>query len=184
MKIILLRHATRKRGDREEEEYLEKRFLLDSTGEEEARKQGQELARRGIKPAVYFTSCFAHAKQTGEILRDTVGGYPLAKVVELCTLTPHYQGPRKWQGNWQGIQILEAIIRESELTGNDLRKLDAVAFILHQPRLTQLLASMTSQGESRFVDLGYSEGVCLNADLLDAFLQGKGKEDGLSLCRQ
>lgn len=90
MKIIVLRHATRVRDNSVSGEYLEKHLLLDTTGEREAKKLGTELARRGIQPTVFFTSCFAHAKQTGDILRDTLGGNPPAKVVELCTLTPHY----------------------------------------------------------------------------------------------
>jgi len=177
MKIIVLRHATRVRDNSVSGEYLEKHLPLDTSGEREAKKLGIELARRGIKPAVFFTSCFAHAKQTGDILRDTLGGNPPAMVVELCTLTPHYQGPREWRGEaWQGVRIPKAIIREAELTVNDLRDLDVVAFILHQPRLKQLLASMTSREESEF-GFHYSEGVCLTADSLDAFLQGNGQEN-------
>ena len=149
MRILILRHATRKRGNPSTDEYIEKSLPLDTAGEDQARRQGKELIRRGIKPAAYFTSCFAHAKQTGEILRDTVGGDPPAKVVELCALTPHYQGPREsrgtWQGigimqtiiraltsrgTWQGIHILQTIIRELELTGNDLNKLDVVVLSL------------------------------------------------------
>ena len=183
MRILLFRHATRKRGDPGSDEYIEKRLPLDTAGEEQAKRQGDELIRRGIKPAAYFTSCFAHAKQTGEILCNMVGGDPPAKVVELCALTPHYQGPRESRGTWQGISMLQTIIRELELTGNDLNKLDVVVFVMHQPRLQQLLASMTSQSESKF-KVDYSEGVFLRADSLDDFSKGKGQEDGPRLSLQ
>ena len=184
MKIIVLRHATRQRKDRVSDEFIEKSFPLDPIGKCEARERGADLAGRGIKPAVYFTSCFAHARETGEILRDTVGGNPAAKVVELCTLTPHYQGPRELRGKWQGIQILQAIDRESKLTGNDLGEITVVGFVLHQPGLQQLVASMTSEEESRFENIAYSEGVCLRADSLDVFLEGKGEVDEFLRCRR
>ena len=125
-----------------------------------------------------FTSCFAHARQTGEILRDTVGGSPLAKVVALCTLTPHFQGRRQWRGNWQGIHILESVIEESELMVKGVGDLEAIAFVLHRPRLQQLLAVMTPGTESRFEDIGYSKGVVLTVDSLGALLKGEGIEDG------
>jgi phosphohistidine phosphatase SixA len=182
MKIVALRHATRQRDSNPiRDEYLEKELLLCPTGEEESKKRGLELDKRGIKPAVYFTSCFAHARQTGEILRDSVGKISPAKVVALCTLTPHFQGPRQWRGNWQGIRILESVIEESELMVKEVGDLEAIAFVLHQPRLKQLLAVMTSQAESRFEDIGYSNGTVLTVDSLRALLQGKGIEDGARL---
>lgn len=184
MKIIVLRHATRKRDSLDRDEYLEKLLPLDPTGREEARQLGEELARRGIKPEVYFTSCFVHAQQTAEILRDTVDRSATAPIVELCTLTPHYQGPKEWRCKWEGVHILKAIIREAELKVSNLRELEVVAFILHKPRLQQLLESMTSQDESRFDGIRYSEGVCLKAESLNGFLQGKGEEDDLRFCRQ
>lgn len=183
MLIVLLRHGKRIKYDDDsmKDEYLEKCLLLDRSGEKDAARRGKELASRKIIPVAYFTSCFAHARQTGEILRDTIGGDPPAKVVDLCTLTPHFQGPRAWRGRWQGTQILEAIIQESESTGNDLRELAVTTFILHQPRLQQLLASMTSQEELSFSDIGYSEGVCLKADSLDVFLKGGAVQEGTRL---
>jgi hypothetical protein len=69
-------------------------------------------------------------------------------------------------------------VRESELMIKGLGDLEAMAFILHRPRLGQLLAAMTSQAETRFDDIGYSGGVILTVDSLEALLQGKGVEDG------
>ena len=180
MTIIVLRHATRKRDDDPAtEEYCEKNLPLDTIGQTEARELGAQLAERGLRPAVYFTSCFAHAKETGEILRETVARQPAAKVVQLCALTPHYQGPREWRCSkeWKGVRILATIDNESRATGNDLRTFDVVAFVMHFPRLAQLLGGMTSESESQFT-LSCSEGVCVEAESFDAFLRGEGKEVG------
>jgi hypothetical protein len=103
---------------------------------------------------------------------------PPAKIIELCTLTPHYQGPRGWRTNWEGVRILEAIDQESRIKGNDLRDVDTVAFVMHQPRLQQLLATMTSQDQSRFRSLTYSEGIRIKANSFDEFFQGKAVADG------
>lgn len=181
MKIVLLRHASRTRGDPASDEYFEKWQPLTPDGEAESRARGEELLRRRIRPAMYFTSCFAHARQTGTILRDAIGGDPPPRVEELCTLTPHYQGPRQWRGQWHGSQLLEAIVHEAAAIGAGLEQFEVVAFILHQPRLQQLAASMASQDESRFRDLEYSEGVCLYAESLQAFLNGQGTQDGTVL---
>ncbi len=181
MRIIVLRHAVRERGDRATEEFIEKHLPLTPAGKQQARELGEEMLRRGLRPAVYFTSCFAHARQSGEILSNTAGGNSPAQVIELCTLTPHYQGPRAWRESgkpWKGADMLAAIDRETKLRQYDLRQLENVAFILHKPRLEQLLAAMTSQDEGKFRDLEYSQGVVVNAESLEAFLQGKGKEEG------
>jgi len=185
MKIILLRHAIRRRQGGED------RYLaLDSQGESDAVKQGRELFNRKIIPEVYFTSWFAHAKQTADILQKTVsdlheagGDFNLnPKVVELCTLTPQFPGRAVWAGpqNWAGINILEWIRSEAEYTGNDLRKLGVAVFVLHDPRIRQLLEGMTSGKYSQLM-FKYSEGICLSADSLDAFLEGKGEQDGSPL---
>jgi hypothetical protein len=70
--------------------------------------------------------------------------------------------------------MLEAITQESNFKRKDLRELDTVAFILHQPRLQQLLATMTSQGESHFGGIKYSEGFCIRAGSIEGFLGGQG----------
>jgi|GEM_PF-5851941 len=138
MRIIVLRHAERERGDPTTEEFREKHLPLSSTGIKQAQELGGELVRRGLKLSACFTSCFLHAKQTGEILRDTASGGTSVRVVELCALTPHFQGPREWRAKgqqWTGIDILKTIDRECTLAGSALRQLDTVAFIMHKPRL-------------------------------------------------
>jgi len=97
MIFVLFRHATRVRGDMATDEYLELSQPLSAAGEEEARQQGEELLRRGLKPTATFTSRFAHARQTAELL-CTTARLEAPTIIELCTLTPHYQGPREWRG--------------------------------------------------------------------------------------
>ena len=174
MKIVMLRHGTRQREDDPDcDEHLEKLLPLSSQGQLEVRERALDLKGLEISPDVYLTSCFLHSRQTGEILRDTLS-HASVDVVELCTLTPHYQGPRGSRGNWRGVQMLEGITQESNFKRKNLRELDTVAFILHQPRLQQLLATMTSQGETQFSGIKYSEGFCIRAESIEAFLRGQG----------
>jgi phosphohistidine phosphatase SixA len=178
MRIVLLRHATRKTiPDRFREQFLEKGLPLDGDGESEAQFQGAELSTRGIKPAVYFTSCFAHAKQTGEILRDQVGQAP---IIELCSLTPHYQGPREWIGKWEGSLMTRTILLEAEARVDNLRDLDAIVLILHKPRLEQLISAMSNgwKPNPQEGDLSYSEGLCLVGQSIEAFVEGNAQQDG------
>jgi hypothetical protein len=190
--IILLRHADRIR--KANEEFIEKLLPLNPDGRKESENRGTELNKLGIKPTAYFTSCFVHAKQTGEILRDTMGGRSPAEVVELLTLAPHYKGPRAWQDRrekerteaaWLPV-ILEAIDLESQLKGYNLRNLNVVAFVLHVPRLQQLIKGMTAQtARPPFFDnksfekfFEYSEGIHLTAASFDDLLRGRGEVMG------
>jgi len=161
MKIILIRHASRERDPNRDKD---KDLPLTPDGEKEARELGEKMASLGLKPTLYLTSRYEHAKQTGELLRDQVGGNPPATVVAIGTLTPHE--PYDFEG----------IIRESEQNGHDLSKLELVAFVLHHPRLNQLVARLTSQPISPGAPK-YSEALCLTADSLGEFLKGKGREN-------
>jgi hypothetical protein len=101
--------------------------------------------------------------------------------VELCSLTPHFQGPREWLRSgraWGGIDILVTIDREARLAGSDFRQLDTVALIMHKPRLEQLLSAMTSRDQSQFRAIEYAGGVYLTAATLDVLLQGNGQPEG------
>ncbi len=136
---------------------------LKTEGEQEALKLGEKLAGVGLKPTVYLTSRYTHAQQTAEILRDKAGGSSPAAVVALDMLTPHQE------------YTFEKIILESEQKGHDLSDLDQVAFVLHHPRLNQLVARLTTQPESR-TEPEFAEAVCLTADSLADFINGQGKE--------
>jgi len=161
MKIILIRHASRVRDPNSNDD---KDLQLTSDGVSEARELGDKMVSLGLRPTLFLTSCHAHAKQTGEILRDQVAGDHSAPVVAIRSLTPNEP------------YDFEEIIRESGQNKYDLSKLDLVAFVLHHPRLNQLLERLTSQSVSRGKP-DYSEAVCLTADSLGEFLQGKGYEE-------
>lgn len=190
--IILLRHADRIR--KANEKFIEKLLPLNPDGRKESENRGSDINKLGIKPTVYFTSCFVHAKQTGEILRDTMGGSPRAQVVELLTLAPNYKGPRAWldrpekectEAAWLPV-ILEAIDLESQLKGYNLRNLNVVTFVVHVPRLQQLIKGMTAQtARPPFFDnksfdnfFEYSEGIHLTAASFDDLLRGRGEVMG------
>jgi phosphohistidine phosphatase SixA len=174
MQLLIFRHAKRVPGEPSDH------LPLDPVGEQQAEKLGRELAKRGIKPDAYFTSSFVHAKQTAEILRNTIDNDRRTEVVELQSLTPTYQGPPQSRGeDWTGVLIPKEIMRELALKGKSLK--DITVFVLHRPRVEQLCAGMTSRDKSEFILKNYSEGICLSADSLDDFL-GKAQEDFRLLC--
>lgn len=109
-------------------------------------------------------------------MRDVAGDASI-QVAELCTLTPHFQGPQHWRGeNWKGVRLFAEIVRETQAVRKDFGKLSVVAFIMHQPRMREILGSMTGRNETEF-EFKYSEGICLRADSLGAFLIGKSTEE-------
>ena len=161
MKIILIRHATRERDPALKSD---EPLPLKPEGKQEARELREKLPGLGLKPTVYFTSRYKHARETAEILGDQAGGISASAVVAMETLTPHQE------------YTFEKIIVEAAQEGHDLSKLDQVAFVLHHPRLNQLVARLTSQPESP-MEPEYAGGVCLTADSLADFINGQGKED-------
>lgn len=68
----------------------------------------------------------------------------------LCALTPQFPGSVSWAKTekWAGVAILEWLISESEKTGYNLSETDTAVFVMHKPRMRQLLAGMT-EGPSR-----------------------------------
>jgi broad specificity phosphatase PhoE len=97
MTIVVIRHAERERREVEsDDEFCEKNLQLSKSGVQQAKELGRRLATLGCNPAVYYTSCFAHARQTAAIVREVLENVS-SDIVELCTLTPHYQGPREWR---------------------------------------------------------------------------------------
>lgn len=175
MRIVMMRHAKRQR-DPSEDSYMDKKLALNSGGEAQTRKLGAALLGRGIRPAAYFTSCFAHARQTGEILRETIRVDPIAPVVELCTLTPHYQGPAGSTGAlWHGVKMLESVIHEAHLAVKNLGSLETIAVITHWPRIGQLLAAMTKQTALEATLIPYAEGAVVGAASIESLLDQQGK---------
>jgi phosphohistidine phosphatase SixA len=90
VEIILIRHASRERNPDLGED---KELPLTSDGKKEVCELGARLVSLGLKPTVYLTSRYTHAKETGNLLRDQIGGNPPAAVVAVDTLTPHRNIP-------------------------------------------------------------------------------------------
>jgi len=109
MKIILIRHASRVRAPTSDND---RNLPLSLDGLKQARELADKMASQGLRPTLYLTSHYAHAKQTGEILRDLAAADPPVSVVAIDALTPHEA------------YDFEGIIRASEETGHDLSKLE------------------------------------------------------------
>jgi phosphohistidine phosphatase SixA len=178
MTIVLVRHGARLReSDPERDEFREIGQPLNSQGELESQCLATRLGGK-YHFSILLTSPFAHSRQTASILK--AGGNTSAPpVLELFSLSPHYPGPRhyrEWPRVWTGLSILETIGKEARYAGHELAGLDTVTLVLHQPRLQQLAAGITSRQETEFSNIGFSEAVCLRGDSFTAFLEGQGEE--------
>jgi phosphohistidine phosphatase SixA len=188
MRIALIRHATREQNGN-----ADKALPLTDSGVAEAAACGSALFERGFFPTVCFTSWYVHARQTAEIISSTIarlessGGTSevAAPVVELCALTPQFPGSASWAKTekWAGVAILEWLISETEKTGYDLSEMDTAVFVMHEPRMRQLLAGMT-EGTISTRTFSFSEGICLQAHSLHEFVEGRGKQDGALILRE
>jgi len=137
---------------------------LTSNGIQEARDLGDQFVARGIIPAVYLTSCYLHAFRTGKVLSNRCSSADApAPVIPLRLLTPHQ------------LFSVQGIFLEAKENGHDLSSQDVVAFVLHHPRVNQLLSELTSQPGSK-KELRFGTGVCLTADSLHNFLEGNSVE--------
>jgi phosphohistidine phosphatase SixA len=187
MRIALIRHATREQNGN-----ADKTLGLTSCGIAEAEDCGGALFERGFCPTVCFTSWYAHARQTAEIISSTIAQLEANRctpkvapsIVELCTLTPQFPGSASWleaswreKEKWDNHTILDWIVSETKKTGYDLSETDAAVFVMHQPRMQQLLAEMTGK-TIKISNTGFSEGICLQAPSLHEFVEGRGKQDG------
>jgi phosphohistidine phosphatase SixA len=175
--LIVLRHATRRRdADPASDKLSEQAADLDEAGVCEAQRLAAELDKRGIRPALYFTSGYFHARRTSEILRDRLGGEPTPVVVVLRTLTPDYQGPPGYRSeDWTAARLARSVLYEAQERVPGLRRVETMMLVFHFPRCAQLLHGLTSRPESEFA-LRKAEGVILRADTFDGFLQGHGRE--------
>jgi broad specificity phosphatase PhoE len=183
MKLIVIRHALRERLAQDFEEYCEKTLPLSEAGIHQAKELAGKLTTLGCNPAVYYTSCFVHARQTAAIIRGVLANAS-AEIVELCSLTPHYQGPREWRDSvrkWTGLEILKTVQMESECLRRGVRQFDTIAIILHKPRIEQLIAGITSEQEGRFRDLDYGSACLLQAPSFNALFQGRVEHTSIRL---
>lgn len=153
MYIILIRHGEREHSRPKEQEFLEG---LTDRGKTETIELKDKLAFCGLHPEVFFTSTYAHARESGALLAD--GGAP---VIQLGCLSPG--GP---------MDKLKQIVTEARGRGPRLEAYRVIAFVGHEPSLSQLLTRLTSK---RFGPLNRAEAVCVEAESWDDFLRGNGK---------
>jgi phosphohistidine phosphatase len=124
MHIILARHAARQRGGLDDHQQP-----LSETGRAEADRLATLLRDRALVPTRCFSSAFVHAKQTAESLISQTGA--AATIEVLVSLTP------------KGLQSgLAAFLEEADGTSFD--STDVILVVAHEPRVSQLLGSMTS----------------------------------------
>ncbi len=184
MDLVLVRHGTRETGGAPD-----KLLPLTAQGRSESIALGQTLCRRDLRPDVVFCSWYAHARETAQLIAETCAAAPsvaaparTAEVVEMCALTPQFPGSTAWalERTWAGIPILQWIAGEATKTGNDLERLRVAVFVMHQPRLTQLLSGITGGTVTRS-SFGFGDGICVRAASLDRLLAGQGEAHGALL---
>ncbi|WP_455389563.1 SixA phosphatase family protein [Petrachloros mirabilis] len=159
MKIILIRH-----GSREDENKVEdKDKLLSAEGREQTGKLGDVLSRLDLRPELYLTSTYKHAKEMGNILSKHLDVKTPPPVLSLDALTPRMR-----------TATFEDIIDEAEKEGIDLSQLEVVTVIGHEHdgRLSRLLTRLTSVRARPF---NRAEAACLTAPAFDDFLRGRGE---------
>jgi len=164
MVVILIRHARREDNSTVKDEDQ----ALSAVGRQQALALAAVFDKRSLRPEVYFTSKHAHASETAAILaaRTAVG----ANVTEMETLTPRRSPlPPSWNGTFTHM------VDETKTAGYDLSKLNVIAFVLHFPRINQLLAVLTATGTS-LNEPGFAEAIYVRADTFDALCAGKGEE--------
>jgi phosphohistidine phosphatase SixA len=158
MKIILVRHAPRELNS---DPTADPHLPLSPEGRDKARDLGKSLLAKGLRPEAYLTSSYAHAKETGQIMSTQTRRRKRVPVISLDSLTPHHEFS------------LDMILSESLEKEVDLGTLEVVVFVLHHPRLNQLVARMTKQPESEETP-EYADGVCVTAASLEDIRNGLG----------
>ena len=151
--IILIRHGERQHRLPKDQDFLEP---LTERGRRETCQLKRRLAFYGFGPEVFFTSRYAHASEAGALLAER--GVP---VIQLNCLRPG--GP---------MDKLKQIVTAAHRRGPRLDSYRMIAFVGHEPSLSQLLTRLTSK---RFRPLNRAEAVCVEARSWEDFLQGQGK---------
>ncbi|MBE9003452.1 histidine phosphatase family protein [Nostoc sp. LEGE 12447] len=153
IQIILIRHGL-KQVDKLLDD-ADKPLSLE--GCEQVKQLANKLACQNLKPMVFFASPYLHAKQTADILRKSLSG----KLVVLNSMKP----------SGGQIKSFDKIVNEANQIGEKLSHLEVVAFVGHEPKISQLLRCLAQ--DQRYT-LNRAEAVCLEGTYED-FLQGKGK---------
>jgi phosphohistidine phosphatase SixA len=154
--FILIRHGERVHDGGEDDS-----TRLTEQGRMEIGELRDKLAFYGFEPAVYFTSTYAHAIESGQLLAERSDEEKAAPVIELNSLKPGGQ-----------MDKLNEILMEASNRIDDLESCKVMAFIGHEPSMSQLLTRLTSK---RFRNLNRAEAVCVEAESLLDFCLGKGK---------
>lgn len=182
MKIILIRHGKKDAGNNNDLE-----SPLTQEGRGEVQKLAASLARLNIRPAVYLTSMHSHSEQTARVLMDTLNlpgpdrnePLPKARIIRLDSFTPRSKkkkGPADLSEERDPLDAILEEVESPELEGGPLQ-LDGdqlIAFVGHEPRLSQLLTRLTSQRSRPF---RHAEAVCLEDGELAQLLKGKARVD-------
>lgn len=111
--------------------YSDHQQPLSETGRAEANQLATLLRERALVPTRCFSSAFLHAKQTADFVISHAGAATTIEVEVLVSLTP--------KGLRSG---LEAFLAEAK--GTSFRPTEVILVVAHEPRVSQLLGSMTS----------------------------------------
>jgi phosphohistidine phosphatase SixA len=155
MQIIFVRHGTRERTPG----VLDRDQPLSSEGTEQVDGLRRFLGSIGIQPTRCLSSAYSHARQTAERLLG--GPMPDRQALgqALNVLTP--------KDSSDGIEAFVQEAHAEEFLSNDI-----ILVVGHEPRLSRLLAKMTSRREPPLTRAG---AVCVSLPSYEAILIGKGK---------
>ena len=196
MKILLIRHATRKYTTPEHKD------PLSDVGIREAEQLATDLKSVGDEPTLLLTSRLRHATQTAEVLRRKLN--PTAPILRLAALTPTpVSGLQKVEyfvcallgrvrnpsqilqitsNLVQGQQYVQALLGEiaSSPKAQSRLKCDAViAIVTHYPRQVQIALQLQSQPPGTFrkrPEPAFAGALCLAACTVDDLRHGKAEE--------
>lgn len=163
MKVYLIRHAERDK----DASLSDDDQPLSFQGERQAEALASKLKVEEV-PTLYLTSRYRHAQQTAKLLRDSI--CPQAPLISLDVTTPHLKT--------NAFNFAE-LLAEAKHKRQDLSAHQIVAIVLHHPRQTQLAMMLKGvdyrEWRSESVPDNASA-ICLAADTLEAFIEGKGVE--------
>ena len=160
MQIILIRHGLKQKNQVTD---TDSDKPLSNKGRNDVEQLITILEDRNLLPSVFFTSCYQHAIETANILQNRLGG----ELERIPSLTP--DPDRK-------INNFRQIIKEAKERRKDLKDLEVVAFVGHNPWLSDLLNYLIPNSVRT---LDRAEAVCVSGTAQDLF-QGRGKIDFLT----
>lgn len=163
MTLLLVRHGERVPADGAGDHAAP----LKPSGRAQAAALAGALACAGLGADLFVTSRYAHAIETADILAAEQArreGGDTARVVAVPAFTPH-----------SPTETLEQILADVRGQAQDPARVSRLAFVGHEPRLSQLFQRLTGRDTDR---LGYATAAWLRADNLDDCLLGKATPGG------